>query len=273
MQFLGLILWLIGSIALGAVEAPIRLAVLADPALEKEADLLSGRLSKAPQIELLERGQIRKILEEQKLATAGLTAAHSLKVGKLLKADGLLILKVEKVGEQSLLAFRMVAVDPGFVTASSYEDYPLKAQEAWEESVEKLVATSKGKLSVSLSEAVPITFLNLRASTAGRKDLEIAGTVNALLRHRLMDQKELFVLERRRLDALSWEKELIAENQSFWTAASIIQGSIETQNDQIQINLNIEKTNTAPESITLNGTQNEIETSAKRVLLSEGDGI
>ncbi len=258
MRRCGLIFWLIGSIALSAAEAPIRLAILADPALEKEADLLSVRLSKAPQIELLERGQIRKILEEQKLATAGLTASHSLKVGKLLKADGLLILKVEKVGEQSLLALRMVAVDPGFVTASSYEDYPLKAQEVWEESVEKLVAASKGKLSVSRSEAVPVTLLHLRAQISNQKISAFEASINLLLQRRMMQQKEVFVLERKRMEALDWEKELTVENQKFWTAGAVIDGSIEFKGEEAVITAKLENRGVKVPPIQVQGPQAEV---------------
>jgi hypothetical protein len=254
----GLILGLIGSISLCTAETPIRLAILADPTLEKEADLLSVRLSKTPQIELLERSQIRKVLDEQKMSASGLSASSSLKIGKLLKSDGLLILKVEKAEDQSVLALRMVAVDPGFITASSYEEYPLKNQEDWEIGIEKLVTESKEKLSVSRSEAVPVTLLDFRTQVSNQKIEALESSINLLLQRRMMQQKEVFVLERKRMESLDWEKELTAETQKFWTAGAVIDGTIELKGEEAVINVKLENGGVKFPPIQVQGPQAEV---------------
>ena len=258
MRIYGYILWLIGSISLFAGETPVRLAILADPALEKEADLLTVRLSNSPKIELLERSQIRKVLGEQKISISGINAISSLKVGKLLKAEGLLVLKLETVESQSVLTLRMIAVNPGFITATSYEEFPLKNQEKWETSIEKLVSTSKEKLCISRAEAVPVTFLDLRAQVSNQKNRELESSINILLQRRMMQQKEIFVLERKQMESLEWEKDLNDENKAFWTAGAVINGTIELKGEEAAVSVNLENAGLKLPPIQVQGPHSEV---------------
>jgi len=83
----------------------IKLALIADRALDLYksplASLLEVRLSQREGIQLLERTQIDKILQEQKLSVAGLVEREQLiKVGRLLRADGLLLLSIENAKDE-----------------------------------------------------------------------------------------------------------------------------------------------------------------------------
>ncbi|MCX5760221.1 MAG: hypothetical protein NTW72_01745 [Gemmatimonadetes bacterium] len=68
-----------GNSAIGAANAELQ------PLTKGTADLLIGELAANPGIRVLERDQIQKVLEEQKLSTDGKTdAATAVRVGKLL---------------------------------------------------------------------------------------------------------------------------------------------------------------------------------------------
>jgi hypothetical protein len=81
----------------------VRWAILAAPELEKEglADALTAVLSGSSALQLVERGEIQKVEKELTLSTllGGSGAQERLKLGRLLKADALVLLAEDK-GEQ-----------------------------------------------------------------------------------------------------------------------------------------------------------------------------
>src|SRR2546430_1885723 len=76
----------------GRAESQPRFAILSEPAFSQAGDMLSVELSQQTNILLLERGEIDRILKEQKLALGGTSLKDNIKVGQILGADGLLTL-------------------------------------------------------------------------------------------------------------------------------------------------------------------------------------
>ena len=71
---------------------PVRLAVLAEdvaPESHVLADLLTVKLARCPGVETVERAEIERVLDEQKLNAEGLVEADSrIRLGKILGAQG-----------------------------------------------------------------------------------------------------------------------------------------------------------------------------------------
>jgi hypothetical protein len=83
---------LLFTCAVCAGEPPV-VAIVGDPALRNEAALLTAALGSDSSLKLVEREQMDKILAEQKLAAGGMTHADSVRLGKLLRANGVLVLQ------------------------------------------------------------------------------------------------------------------------------------------------------------------------------------
>jgi len=103
------------ALAGASLGAPLRLAIIAeDPALSPASDLLTAKLSTSDQLALVERAQLEKVYREQALAD---NSRDYLKLGQILGADGLLILRVTTETEPQLLNVRLVAVHAGVALA------------------------------------------------------------------------------------------------------------------------------------------------------------
>src|SRR5438477_3906732 len=143
--------------------AETRLAILA---LGKEtrsaADLLTVGLSRSPGIALLERDEIERVFHEQSAVPGQKT--DFARLGKLLKADGLVLIQLLQSGTNGTLAVRLVAVNSGVVLDSALYPFPVRESEEWTSSSCARLALLFPKLAVTRDRAVPISQLNLRAA-------------------------------------------------------------------------------------------------------------
>jgi hypothetical protein len=200
-----------------------RLAILADGEAQAVADLLTARLSAEPKFALVERAEIDRILAEHKLAAHGLVEAVHL--GRLLRADGVLVFSKIAQPRGSALACRLVAVETGVVLDSQLAPPAMKDPGEWIASLADGVLRSHAKLAVAAGRAVAISVAGLRA-TAGLEADETPFT--ALVIHALAQQPEFVVLERQRLGALAQEKEFGPDVATpFWASRLLLGGSIE----------------------------------------------
>lgn len=98
----------IGTAPARAAEPLKRWALLASPEIEKTGlpDLLTADLSKQPGIELVERQQIAAVVKELTLSNVVGAGAVSdrLKLGRLLKADALVILLTRRADDQDFVS-------------------------------------------------------------------------------------------------------------------------------------------------------------------------
>ncbi len=101
---------------------PVKLALLGFEAkgvgegvAEVCASSIANALANVEYITLVERRQIARIIEEQKFQLSGLTEEEGIEVGKISKADVVLLGNVGKLGSSLILSARLISVTTGKV--------------------------------------------------------------------------------------------------------------------------------------------------------------
>lgn len=235
-------------------------AIISATDLGWEADVLTAALSSLESLQLLEREQISRILKEHgiSLSTPGKSGVET---GKLLGADGLIILEKCKPNDKDVLVARFVAVEQGVALACVYAELPVENLEKWSSGIKKRVLPLAPKFKVLKKDAVPISILNIRAPVGGAAAEQLEQQLTLLLAHRLMKEKDLFVLERRRMEALAWETELRADaTNAFWTGSYMIDGScsFDSGGKGVKVSLNIKKSDWTVIDIAEVGSANDL---------------
>lgn len=234
----GTVAWLLAiSFLLWPVELPqlraddpsapaVQLGVIA-PDNDPVATLLEAKLTKNESWALLERQRVDAVLSEQSLNRRGLTRKETLKLGRLLRADGLVILE-RTDGEQgkATLRARLVAVEAGVTVWAGVAPATIdaKRQVQW---LRKAINERRPKLRISANEAVPLSIVGIRSmlNTSAMSRLEVA--LPRLLARRLTREPRLFVLERDYLKRVSTERALGERPpQPLMTGRWLLEGSI-----------------------------------------------
>jgi Ca2+-binding EF-hand superfamily protein len=218
---------LLGAAVLNVHARPVMLAVIAeDPALQPATALLVAELSARDQVALVEREEIDRLRREQQL-----TLAHGrdvLRLGQMLGADGLFLLTLQKEGETNTLDARLIAVRPGVVLENAVFPWPITDLLQWSQDIVKHLEPSLPKLSVLLQDAVPVSIVNLRSAVQWAGAERTERNLTQLLLQRLSGEKEIFVLERRRMGLLAGEKEMQPEEPSpFWSGSFLLEGVVD----------------------------------------------
>lgn len=200
----------------------VRLAILSEPVAQAEAALLTAELSQQP-FALVERAEIDRILAEHRLAARGL--AEAVQLGRLLRADGVLVFSQIAHPGGKALACRLVAVESGVLLDSQLAPPAMKDPGEWIPVLAAAVRRVHPKLAVRAGQAVPISVAGLRAAAGLEAD---ETPFAALLIHALAQQPGFVVLERHRLGALAQEKEFGPDIAApFWASRLLLGGSIE----------------------------------------------
>ncbi|MCX6997956.1 MAG: hypothetical protein NTV49_12940, partial [Kiritimatiellaeota bacterium] len=207
-------------------QAGVRLVLVGEPACLPLVDLLTVTLGKDAGYQLLERAQINRVLEEQRLG-ATRKAGQYLALGRLLGAQAILVLGEEALEGRTNVAWRMIATGPGVVVDSGICPRAHLDVDVWLKAVGQRLLQARDKIAVSAGNAIPLSMTRIRYSAAVKDSDIYERTFNRLMRQRLMAEPRLFVLERWRLDELRWEKELAQDQQAFWTGGYVLEGQIE----------------------------------------------
>ena len=248
-------------------EPPARLAILTE-ATEASvvADLLTVELSAKAHLQILERAQIQRVYREQQLSAAN----HDyVSLGQVLGADGLLILTLTTEGTNVFLSARLVAVKPGVLIRNLRTPWPLPDAPGWARWVGNHFRPFLLKLSVSAKDAIPISMVNLQSAIRSTETQELARQLTVLTIERLTRERALFVLERRRMNLLSAEKELPGIGEStFWSGSYLLDGTIdryEYSKDTVTVNARlVPPRGGAPQLIEASGSRgNPAEVAAK----------
>ena len=205
---------------------PSRLAIITESAaFSTVADLLTVEFSAKPQLQVLERAEIEKLYREQQLSVVN---RDYVKLGQVLGADGLLFMNLTADGTNRFLSARLVAVKPGVVLEILRTPWPVPDAPGWACWVANHFTPLLPKLSVAAKDAIPISVVNLRSAVRSVEAQELERQLTVLLIERLTREPELFVLERRRMDLLSGEKELQGMGEStFWSGSYLLDGVID----------------------------------------------
>ena len=148
--------------------APIRLALVAETSdATVAADFLTTELSAHGSLQMLERNEIAKVYREQTLSAGN---KDYVKLGKVLGADGLLLLETVTEGSSKFLNVRLVAVKPGVVLIAEKFSWPMTNLTEWSPAFARHLDLFLPKLTVLVKDAIIIVNLSGR----GDKDMGTA---------------------------------------------------------------------------------------------------
>jgi hypothetical protein len=205
---------------------PARLAlVIEEPSLTTAADVLTVELSHRPGVQLFEREEINRVYREQQLSAAN---RDYLKLGQLLSADGLLVLGTMREGTNQLLTARLIATRPGVIISYARSPWPVATPSEWARGMASHLEPLLPKLTVLVKDAVPVSVVNLRSAMQTKEAPELERQLTLLSIERLSRERQLFVLERRKMQFLGAEHELAGLDESaFWKGSYLLEGTID----------------------------------------------
>lgn len=232
----------LGSAVTVTTAQQLRLGIAAEaPDLVVAADLVTAELTRDGSVALVERADINRVLKEQALSAGQST--NYVKMGQLLGADGLLLLQLLTEDTNRIAVARLIAVKPGVVVGAARSAFPITNALDWGSAMVARFKPLLPKLAVLPKDAVPISLLNIRAASTGPDTRELERQLTALLILRLIGERDLFVLERQRMESLTWEKSLRGVDETaFWTGSYLLDGSIDrdgTQPGQVAVHLRL----------------------------------
>ncbi len=206
--------------------AKLKLGIFVNgPALMNAADVLTVSLSQIPGVTMLERSQLDKVFAEQALARG--QNSDQIKAGRLLSADGLIVLEMLPPPQMNTFILRMIAVKPGVIISEHRHRLVPEELPEWSRIATRQLKQPLVKLSVNAADAIPLSILNLRAAVVSAESPEKESQLTSLLTRRLVQQPQFFVLERTKLEKLTEETTLSGDSTAFWNGAYTLEGVID----------------------------------------------
>ncbi len=223
---LGILVFLLIAAPLFAqTNSPVKLALVAETDEAAGAvDVLTAQLSGDNRVRLLERDEIEKVYHEQAISVGN---RNDVQLGRILGADGLLLLNVVKTANATNLMMRLIAVSPGVILTEVSFQWPTKDIVLWAQSTLPYLDSFLPKLSVSAGEAIPISIVNLRSAIQSTDELEMERQLKLLAIERLSREPQFFVLEREKMQLLGEEKSLNADESAFWDGSYLLDGTVD----------------------------------------------
>ena len=210
-------------------------------------DLLTSGLTGWTNVALVERNEVDKAVRERSLI--GSRQVDVTGLGKMLHADGLIMLEAVSTSDSTNLAVRFVAVNSGVVLDSAVYRFPLPEPTRWTSIASGRLAPLVPKLQVQKMQAIPISILNLHAAVSTPEATANERALNTLLFHRLVLEPDVFVLERKQLGRAEWEKNLAFDETTFWSGGYLLEGVIDRDGaarDAISVNARLIPPNQGP---------------------------
>jgi TolB-like protein len=202
-----------------------RLAIVAETSdTAPVAEMLTVELSHYKSLQLLERDEVEKIYREQALSADN---QDYLKLGRMLGADGLLLLAASQSGTNQFLNLRLIAVKPGVVLVAEKFPSPIRNLTAWSVTFASRLNYFVPKLAVLAKNAIPISIVNLRSAVASRDGMETEQQLKLLTIQRLSQEPQIFVLERETMPALAEEKDFNLDDSAFWDGSYLLDGTVD----------------------------------------------
>ena len=205
----------------------VRLAIVpSTQSARAAADLLTVQITSHTNITLLERTEVDRVYRE--LTTAAQQTGNELRLGQALGADGVLIIEPRVQQTSSSLALTLIAVKPGVVLSVSHYPWPLPNAVEWSKQVAGQLLPLWPKLSVLPKDAIAVSVVNLRSALQSTEARWTERNLTLLLTERLTREQRLFVLDRRRMDLLSTERQMGGwVDTPFWNSGYLLEGTID----------------------------------------------
>ena len=241
----GLILLLLFSLAVHAADTRLGLIPLSGKA-DDLADLLTAELSKLPGVEMVERRELRRIMEEQGLSS--MTSANAVKLGKLARADALLLMEPGT----SVVQVRLVSPVAGAVLRNTPVTWPATNTTEIATTLAKSLERDLGRLVNLSSNATLVTLAGFKAALKGSAGAGAEERISRMLALRLSAETNLIVLERRSFDALSFDRETAADGPL--TGSVMVDGTFDPDGikpGQLAVRMRVVPVGAAPQTIDL----------------------
>lgn len=186
---------------------------------------VEAAVSKSAAVELVERGEIRRILAEQKLTTANLVqSGQTVKLGQLLAAE--LLLFVEQLPDGQPAAWRVQVIETrtgislgGVIGA----EQSLAAEPA---PIIAALKSAMAKARVAPEERHYLGILGVRSEELNRSLDGLAESFAMFLALDLGESPEVVVLDRERLEHLQAEAALTGNELALRTSALLLEGGV-----------------------------------------------
>lgn len=193
--------------------------------------LLTVALSQQANVVCLEREEITRVLNEQKLGATGVTdPRNAAKLGQILAADGLLTVEKLPGPEPAAVRLQFVEVRTGIVlTADVYAEKPPEALQA------RAVALGKqalAKVRVPDADRRYVGILGFRSEEIGHGLDPWAEALGMLVSVDLTAAEKVIVLDRSNLDRLRSEEALTGTELALKTSALLLSGGLRRSPDQ-----------------------------------------
>ncbi len=242
------------SFMVNIYSAPAKLAIIGDTEkYQNQVDLLTVELSQDKNVHLLERSDWDYLLREHEISQSNI-AQKSIQFGRLLGADGLIIVTEETIKDKKYLLSKLLAVKTGIILDSLVSPIDNKDKSFnWSESIKARFQSKFAKLRNSQENIVTVSMLNLRSSLSTPELLTFEREINTIFAHRLMQEENILVSERWNMAEATFEKYVAGEDESeFKTGTNIIEGTINLKdNDNIEIKLIVRSPDGKKQEITV----------------------
>lgn len=263
---------------IGRAAEAARIAIIdTDPHGDLEP-LLVAELSKTTGVELVERTEINRVVDEKRLSDLAGNGKFA-GLGSLIRADGLLVIEsIPAPGKSPVLTVRLISVKTGAcllatLPPESSSGNSKQFAQLWAVWLARDVARMAPKLLVTRENGIFISVLNIRASLLSPENSGIESSVTRLLESRLASVANVILLERRRLGDVQFERGLDATDlPSLANSTVIVDGAFvnEGQRDQpIEISLRVRQQSGTPlASTTVRGKPSDVPALAESVTTS-----
>jgi len=233
--------------ALGAQDAAQTksLAILAaNPDLAPLSALVQVKLTQKG-LSLVERGELDRVLQEQGLSAGGLAAPEALvKLGRLIRADGFLLLSLEEAGPaegnpagqeaaqakagaqaEKLLRVRVTETAHAVRLLDWLAGWNAEKAEEVAEQVAAKVLEVAPKLKLPAGQVLPVGIVDVHRVQLGEEYQWACRTFATMLAARLSKEPRIVVLEREDLKRMLEEKLLTQGKEAeFWRSGVLIEG-------------------------------------------------
>ena len=279
--FLAAISFLVCPADAGSNKA-INIAVVADRAFDLDqshlVSILEVELSQTEGIQVLERTQIDKILQEQQLSLTGRLDRNAIvKAGQLLRADAFVLLSqesssvearptrrqpVDEFGEDlpkqdnspkgNLIRIRVAETAHGLRLSDKFEELDNSKLEQTAKRIVKEIIAVADKLNLPTGQAIPIGIVDIHRVQLGERYKLLERALPVLLSVRLSKEPKIIMLEREDLKVLLDEKLLTEGHDSeFWTSAVLIDGYLQPKDGGLEMTLQLRQSE-GKEIVTVN---------------------
>ena len=191
------------------VEPTIRVGLLAsqsNDAVERVLTLAMAKLSSVDEMVLLERQEIRRVLEEHKLTLSGLVNAdQAIMLGKLLQVEVFAVVESDTEEERAL---GLVIFDAQSGLRLLDRALSGNGDDSTVEDVVKGVKTAIAKFHRSTNDTQSICLLTVRNADLPRDLDGFCNAVGMLFERQLTGSPDIKVLERKRLEHINKERTL-----------------------------------------------------------------